>query len=288
MKQRTGVIGLGLLGSAIAERLVAAEHQVCGFDLRDEALLHATHCGVRRTSSLDEVVADSDCVILCLPDSQVVAQVTQQVGAQVHGKFFIDATTGHPDDASQTGRLLAEHGARYVEANVVGSSAVVRAGESVVLLGGDPRDCGEAALLVSAFSNRSSYVGPLGSASRAKLVVNLVLGLNRAVLAEGLNLARCCGLDPASMLDILRSGAAYSRVMDAKGRKMIEEDFTPEARLAQHHKDVRLILDMAQQSGAPVPLTREHDRLLSRAASLGLADLDNSAIIRAFAAHDDS
>jgi 3-hydroxyisobutyrate dehydrogenase-like beta-hydroxyacid dehydrogenase len=283
---RLGVIGLGLLGTAVAERLIAAGHQVRGFDVRDEALSDVARSGVRPASSVAEVIDDAECVFLCLPDSLIVAHVTDQIREQSRGKLFIDTTTGHPDDAPQVGRRLAAHGARYLEANVVGSSAVVRAGEAVVLLGGDPSDCEEGARLVSTFAASSFYVGPLGSASRAKLVVNLVLGLNRAVLAEGLNLARRCGLDPTSMLEILRSGAAYSRVMDAKGRKMIESDFTPEARLAQHHKDVRLILDLALRSGASVPLTGEHDRLLTRAESLGLADLDNSAIIRAFAVPD--
>jgi 2-hydroxy-3-oxopropionate reductase len=75
-----------------------------------------------------------------------------------------------------------------------------------------------------------------------KLVVNLVLGLNRAVLAEGLAFSRACGFDPNDALRILAAGPAYSRAMDMKGRKMLDEEFSPQARLSQHLKDVRLIL----------------------------------------------
>jgi 3-hydroxyisobutyrate dehydrogenase-like beta-hydroxyacid dehydrogenase len=115
-----------------------------------------------------------------------------------------------------------------------------------------------------------------------KLVVNLVLGLNRAVLAEGITLAEALALEPRQTLDILRASAAYSRVMDAKGPKMLEGDFAPQARLSQHLKDVRLILEAAQRTGAALPLSLLHRELIERACAAGLGPLDNSAIIEAF------
>jgi 3-hydroxyisobutyrate dehydrogenase-like beta-hydroxyacid dehydrogenase len=177
---------------------------------------------------------------------------------------------------------LAPLGARFLEATVIGSSRMLRERDVVVLLGGEPDDADAAVPFIEPWAREFFHVGPLGSAASAKLVANLVLGLHRAVLAEGLNLAERCGLDGPAMLEMLRSGLAYSRVMDTKGRKMLESDFTPEARLRQHHKDVRLILELATRCGAQVPLSELHDRLLQRAEELGFADADNSAIIRAF------
>jgi 3-hydroxyisobutyrate dehydrogenase-like beta-hydroxyacid dehydrogenase len=115
-----------------------------------------------------------------------------------------------------------------------------------------------------------------------KLVFNLVLGLNRAALAEGLAFANACGLDPAEALRVLRSGVAYSRVMETKGPKMVGHDFRPQARLSQHLKDVRLILAEARRAGAAVPLSELHRALLERLEAAGLGDADNAAIIRAF------
>ena len=115
-----------------------------------------------------------------------------------------------------------------------------------------------------------------------KLVANLVLGLNRAVLAEGLSFAKSLGLDLNLVLDVLKSGAAYSKVMDAKGRKMIDEAFEPQAKLSQHLKDVRLILKLATASDRELPLSLLHQQLLESAESAGNGDLDNSAIIRAW------
>ena len=115
-----------------------------------------------------------------------------------------------------------------------------------------------------------------------KLVVNLVLGLNRAVLAEGLCFAERSGVDPHQALEVLRAGPAYSRVMETKANKMLDGDFTPQARLAQHWKNVRLILSAGEWSGATLPLSTLHDQLLSGLIQSGFGDLDNSAIIKAF------
>jgi 3-hydroxyisobutyrate dehydrogenase-like beta-hydroxyacid dehydrogenase len=121
-----------------------------------------------------------------------------------------------------------------------------------------------------------------------KLVSNLVMGLNRAALAEGLALAEACGLDPELTLTVLRAGNAYSRILDMKGRKMIDRDFAPQARLRQHVKDVDLILALAESAGAHVPLSEAHGNLLSEAMNRGLGELDNSAVILALAAENDS
>ena len=281
--QTVGVIGVGLLGSAIAERLIARGHAVAGYDVSEDAVSRMQALGVAPVDSIRQLFQQCERVMLSLPDSRVAADVLDEAGADLQRRLIVDTTTGSPDDAITSARKAAAHGGRYIEATVIGSSAVARQGEAVVLLGGAAVDCEAASDLIECFAGRRFHVGATGSASRAKLVVNLVLGLNRAVLAEGLELARRSGLDAADTLEILRSGAAYSRVMDAKGRRMLEGDFAPEARLAQHHKDVRLILKLAQQVAARVPLSEVHDRLLSEAAARGLGELDNSAIVRVFA-----
>jgi 3-hydroxyisobutyrate dehydrogenase-like beta-hydroxyacid dehydrogenase len=106
--------------------------------------------------------------------------------------------------------------------------------------------------------------------------------LHRAVLAEALAFARASGVCPETALEVLKAGASYSRVMDAKGEKMLTGDFSPEARLSQHLKDVRLILAAAAARGLAVPLSEQHRILLECAQSLGYGELDNSAIIKAW------
>src|SRR5436853_4410849 len=118
------------------------------------------------------------------------------------------------------GARLAGRGVEYVDATIGGSSRLVRLGAAIVMAGGSARAFDACGDLFRAFSARAFHLGPCGSGARMKLVVNLALGLHRAVLAEALSFARASGVDPGAALEVLKSGASYSRVMDAKGEKM--------------------------------------------------------------------
>jgi 3-hydroxyisobutyrate dehydrogenase-like beta-hydroxyacid dehydrogenase len=135
--------------------------------------------------------------------------------------------------------------------------------------------------LLEAFANRVFHVGPVGNSSKMKLATDLVLGLNRAALAEGLAFAASLGLDLEQTLGILRESVAYSRIMDTKGHKMVSGDFRPQARLSEHLKDVRLICELGKELGAQLPLSQAHQALMEQAEAAGLGGLDNSAIIKA-------
>jgi 2-hydroxy-3-oxopropionate reductase len=136
--------------------------------------------------------------------------------------------------------------------------------------------------LFRTFASRAFYLGSAGAGARMKLVANLALGLHRAVLAEALTFAAACGVSPTDALAVLKAGAAYSRVMDDKGEKMLHHDFSVEARLSQHLKDVRLILAAARAKNAKTPLSEVHRQLLESLEAAGYGDADNSAIIMAY------
>jgi 3-hydroxyisobutyrate dehydrogenase-like beta-hydroxyacid dehydrogenase len=277
-----GLIGLGLMGSALAERFRAGGLRVVGFDLQGEARQRLVELGGEPVASARVVFAGARTVVLSLPNSDTVRDVLAEAGDLLRGATIIDTTTGDPAATEEVGKQLAEVGCDYLDATLTGSSAQARAGEVVVTAGGRAEVFARAEPLFSLFAARCFHVGPWGSGAQTKLVVNLVLGLNRAALAEGLAFARQCGLDLSAMLEILQSGAAYSRAMDTKGRKMIAGDFTPQAKLSQHLKDVLLILEAGSKVGAKLPLSMLHAQMLAALADRGLGDCDNSAVIRAF------
>jgi 3-hydroxyisobutyrate dehydrogenase-like beta-hydroxyacid dehydrogenase len=281
-----GCIGLGLLGSALSERLTAAGWTVRGFDIEAERRSeHASRGGISVESAC--AAAESDVLLLSLPTSDIVESVLGGLaGSLTHGQTIIDTTTGAPETVERLGRRLAERGIDYLDATVGGSSEQARHGDAIIMCGGESSPFERNRELFDALAKQTFYLGPSGSGSRMKLVLNLVLGLNRAVLGEGLAFARACGIDESVALDILRAGPSWSKVMDTKGEKMLTGDFEPQARLAQHLKDVRLILEAGRQSNAMLPLSKLHEQLLDELVQAGYGDLDNSAVIRAFKPSD--
>lgn len=277
-----GVIGLGLMGSALAERFRAAHIRVVGFDPREESRKQLASIGGDPVESVRDVFAATRTIVLSLPNSDAVREVIAEAGELLRGATVIDTTTGDPDATEETAARLADIGCEYLDAPLTGSSDRARAGAVVVTAGGSGEVFARCEPLFRLFASKWFHVGPSGSGARTKLVVNLVLGLNRAALAEGLAFARSFGLDLEAILDILKSGAAYSRAMDAKGQKMIDGNFTPQAKLSQHLKDVRLMLAEGDKIGATLPLSRLHETLLAELIDRGLGEWDNSAVFRAF------
>jgi 3-hydroxyisobutyrate dehydrogenase-like beta-hydroxyacid dehydrogenase len=119
----------------------------------------------------------------------------------------------------------------------------------------------------------------VGDGGRAKLAVNLILGLNRLALGEGLAFAERMGLDPKAFLAVAKGSACYSQVMDIKGGKMLKRDFAPEGRVKQHLKDVQLMLELGERLGQQLPTLQVHRDVLEACVRAGEADLDNSIVI---------
>lgn len=278
-----GLIGLGLMGAALADRWLAAGFPILGYDRSEDRRAALTAAGGQAAASAAEVVAACDRVVFSLPDQAVVgASIAEAAGSWRAGQLAIDTTTGDPESAVALSQTLAAHGATYLEATISGSSDHVRRGAATVMTAGPPDACARCADLWPPFAEHVFVVGAVGDGARMKLATNLVLGLNRAALAEGLAFAHALGLDAARTLAVLQSSLAYSRIMDSKGPKMLAGDFTPQARLSQHLKDVRLMLAAGEAAGLPLPLSAAHRELLERAVAAGWGDLDNSALIRCY------
>lgn len=264
--QATGIIGMGLMGSALMRMTGAAR----GWDI------DASRCV--NVATANEVFEHCDVVFLCLPNSNIVREVLHAASLKT-GLILIDTTTGDPAEMAAMGDDLVTRGIHYLDATVSGSSSQLLQRDVLVMVGGDVEVFERCRELFAKFARETIHIGPCGSGSKMKLVTNLVLGLNRAALAEGLAFAWDLDLNPVETLNVLRRSMAYSRIMDTKGEKMITQDFTPQAKLSQHLKDVRLMLT---SSSIPLPLSETHRQLLEKAEALGFGDADNCAVIRAY------
>ena len=215
-----GVVGIGLVGLALVERLRAARIKIVGYDI-DPARCEA----LRGTSSIvapsaGDVFAACDNVVLALPDGGRTAEVVREALPQIRaGSLLVDCGTSDPDQTVALAVRLAARGVRLVDAPLSGSSQQVREGTAVMMIGGDRDSCDALEPVLAAIASRRFLLGPPGSGARAKLATNLLLGLNRAALAEALVFAQALSLDLPTFLDLVRATPAYSRAVDARARR---------------------------------------------------------------------
>jgi 3-hydroxyisobutyrate dehydrogenase-like beta-hydroxyacid dehydrogenase len=278
--RQIGIAGLGLLGSALAHRLIQAGYSPKGFDI-DSAKVAAFAKGGGIAATL-EAVAHCDVVLLAVFDTdQVEDVVTNAVLPALTGvpKIVLCASTCDPDRIAALAAQVGARGLTLIETPVSGSSAQVRNGDGVGLLGGAKDAIDGVADIVDALYPKWFYMGPAGNGGRAKLAINHMLGLNRLVLAEGLVFAQALGLDPAALLDVARQSAAYSQVMDIKGPKMVSGDYTPQGFIHQSLKDFKLILEQAGKRGQEMPLATLNAEVLAACVSRGESERDNAAVI---------
>lgn len=278
-KEKIGLIGLGLVGTAVSERLIASGFQVLGYDVRAVGLDFVQFC-----SDAGEVFSRCDRIILCLPTSQVVTDIVNESRSHFRsGQIVIDTGTGSPDEMIKIHDDLIGQGVTYLEATIAGSSQLLRNKQAPLFTAGDKDMIEGQGDLFRSLTEKSFYLGSFGNASKFKLVHNLLIGLNRAVLAEGLQFAESLGFSSEESLSILKQTTASSGVMKTKGDRMVKRDYEdPQAFLSQHIKDVKLILEESERSGAIVPFSLLHKELLESIESRGFGGVDNSAIMEAF------
>ena len=292
--KRVGVIGAGLIGTAIAQRLVSA-----GFDVRvhdvDRGKCEAiAGSGAQPEPSASAVIMTCEVSVLAVFNTEQVEDVIAGAGGAVEAiaqaatgpRIFVITSTCDPDRLAALATRVAPAGAQVLEMPISGTSRQVAQGDGVGLVGGDAATIGRASHVLDAICPRRHYLGAVGNGSRAKLAVNLILGLNRAALAEGLVFASGLGLDPVAFLEVAKGSAAQSQVMDVKGGLMARREYSkPQSRVDQSLKDFTLMLEQARMLGQRLPFAEVYARMLEDCVAHGEGQWDNAAIAQAIARH---
>lgn len=278
-----GIVGLGLVGTALAARLAAAGVDAIGYDRRPEACVAWAGSERSAVPSLKELGAQCERVVLAVFDTAGVLDVVEGRDGLLADRApaaIIDCSTGDPDALQTLAARLADRGIDFIEAPLSGSSQQIAAGQATMLLGAGSEALERHAALLEAISAQRIHVGGAGMGARAKLATNLVLGLNRAALAEGLVFAERLGIAPERFMQLVLATPARSEAALAKGELMVRGEFAPQSRIRQHLKDVKLMLASARAAGQRLPLSEAHAALLQAAIDAGDGDLDNAAIVR--------
>jgi 3-hydroxyisobutyrate dehydrogenase-like beta-hydroxyacid dehydrogenase len=286
--QCVGLVGLGLVGTALAKRLRTAGYQCIGWDVRQEAMLAFEAVGFEVCASVGLMLNQTNTLVLAVFDTSgvqaVIEQIQQQRKIQNQSSptviTLIDCSTGDPLKLAELARQLTAVNVHFIEAPLSGSSVQIEKDQATLLLGGEVHQIESVKPVLNALATSQVHVGGAGMAAKAKLATNLVLGLNRAALAEGMVFAQTLGIQPETFLQLVLNTPARSEAAVVKGDMMVKEQFEPQSRIRQHLKDVQLMLDMADMSAQNLPLSQAHAQLMRNAIAQGDGELDNAAIIR--------
>ena len=280
-----GIIGLGLMGQAFSTRLQSQGYDTLGYDINHERCHEFG--SARVASSVMALAEKTDTLILCLFD----AKQAQDTLLGPQGLLLTPRTTPlniictstcEPEAICEIAAATHKHAAHFIEMPISGTSKQVADGDCLGLTGGDKKVIDNLSPILDAMCAKRMYVGEIGSASKAKLAINLVLGLHRAALAEGLVFGERIGLDADTLLSLLQNSAAASSVMRVKGPLMTKRKYDePQSRVDQSLKDFGLIHKLASQNNQPLPLATQYTELLEACLERGEGKQDNAIIFEA-------
>ena len=278
-----GIIGLGLMGTALSERLIEADVPWIGFDIEASRCEKLKAAGGMVATSVHELASRSRTIVVAVYGGEQVEALFDglESGAGPARPIVICTTTCTPDEIIRLAERARRADIALVEAPISGTSAEVRHGTATALVAGEAGAISSVSTLLDTLCPRRLRVGAIGDASRTKLAINLILQNNRAALAEGIAFAEALGLNGRSFLAAARYSAAYSRVMETKGEKMLARDFRPQSHISQTLKDAELILEEAARHGLVLPITTAQAGLLRAAIALEGPDGDSAAVIEA-------
>jgi 3-hydroxyisobutyrate dehydrogenase-like beta-hydroxyacid dehydrogenase len=282
-----GIVGVGLLGHAVAARLLAAGHDVVGYDVVPAKNAALAAAGGRVAASVAEVTTAAQIVCVVLPSLATVEDAILGAGGIVSsatpGQTIAQMSTISPTLTERLDREVAARGVSFLDCPVSGTSAMVARGDGILMVGGERGVYERWRPVLEQALPRAFYVGRAGQAMTVKLIANLLVGLNSVAAAEALGMARAAGLDMAMVLDLLTAGAGNSRMLEIRGPMILREEFPAQMKLDLFMKDLHLILEAGEQVRAPLPLTALAERLFAAAQKAGHGGEDLAVVATALA-----
>jgi putative dehydrogenase len=283
MTTSLGVIGLGNMGGAIAQNLLAAGFQVVGLDIDTERMAPFTAGGGKPAATPAEVTQEADIVILSLPSVAALEQVVHGSGGLLEGGrsgvICIESGTFPLAAKISAAEALATRDIALLDCTVSGTGSQARNRDIVVYASGPPELVAKCEPVFKAISKAAPRVGDFGAGSTMKFVSNLLVAVHTVAAAEALTLAAKCGLDPGAALELITSGAGNSRMLEVRGPLMVAGDYdVGSATVETLNKDTEIILDFAASQNCPVPMLSMAAAFLRSAAANGWHDQDPASV----------
>lgn len=276
-----GLIGLGIMGSAMSGHLLERGFQVVGYDVSPQRTQQLAAAGGAAASSVEDVAGRAGTVVTSLPSADSAVDVCAALAASGCGRLVVVETSTLSHGAKDRCReLLAEAGAVLLDCPLSGTGAQALERDVVVYGSGDEAAFESARPVMAAFSRSVRYLGPFGRGSTMKYVANLLVAVHNAATAEAFALGQRAGLEPQLIYDTIRDGAGNSVIFEKRGRLMVERRFLPAtATMSLFVKDVELIAGYADELGLHTPMINTTRELYRRAVDQGLGEADAAALL---------
>ena len=287
---KIGFIGLGIMGSPMAQHLLAAKHDLF---VRTRSKVPAELSSANVCSTNADVARAADIIFLMLPDTPDVETVLFGKGGVAEGlsqgKIVVDMSSISPMDTKTFAQKINALGCEYLDAPVSGGEVGAKAASLTIMVGGSEATFNTVKPLLELMGKNITLVGGNGDGQTTKVANQIIVALNIAAVGEALLFASKAGADPAKVRAALMGGFASSRILEVHGERMIKRTFAPGFRIALHQKDLALALNGAKAIGVSLPQTASAAQLMQACASNGWDQLDHSALVKSLelmAAHE--
>ncbi len=279
-KGAVGIVGLGIMGGAFAENLVAAGWRVVGYDIDPARRRAMARAGVEIASDAKSLAAAVPTIITSLPKPSALDQtVAAIVAARVPPRVIVEASTFRMEDKAKAERALRKAGHVLLDCPVSGTGSQAKTKDLVIYASGDSKAIGKLRPMFAGFSRAVHDLGAFGNGSRMKYVANLLVAINNVATAEAMVLGLKSGLDPKTVFEMVASGAGNSRVFELRAPMMVKDRYDDATmKVSVWQKDMAVIGEFARQLDCPTPMFDATVPLYNKAMRSGHAEHDTAAV----------
>lgn len=280
MSRTAGIIGLGIMGRAMARQMVKSGFTVYGFDLSGDALKSAQSDGVDTLASAAAVAEKTEVIVCSLPSPLSLREVVEEIAASAAtGCIMIETSTLKIADKEAAHEILTNAGHKLLDCPLSGTGQQAQTGDLAVFTSGDEEALKKCLPAIEAFSRENKYCGPFGNGSRMKFVANHLVTIHNTAAAEAMVLGMKSGLDPHLIHDVIGSSAATSRMFEVRGGMMADNNYDDVGMSNQlYQKDLDIITEFASEVHCPVSLFAAAVQPYRATLEQGLAEKDTAAV----------
>ena len=282
MSKKIGFIGIGLMGLPMAKNILKSGYNLKVFNRSKNKAEVLKEFGAVITTSIGEVVKDSDVVITMLTDDTAINEVMSSPNFLENlksGTIVIDMSSVKPTTASKYGNNLKSKNINYLDAPVSGGTIGAEEASLAIMVGGEQDVFNEAFDVLKTMGN-PTLVGPVGSGQVSKLANQIIVGLTIGAVAEAITLCEKAGANPNKMIKALSGGWADSKILQTHGKRMIDKDFTPKGRTSVHLKDMNNILECANSHNTHLPISNLVKEMYKTLVENGHGETDHSSLYK--------